>query len=138
MSTKLVRWAIFGVAFALMPVFAIFLNAYLVPRPQTPDLSEMLGNGELVLISCLLCTGSVGELIGLSPRAEGPPQSIDLELRKLVCGGMALLIAVASAILYSSIRVAPSVNMGVSLQLSLAFFLCGLIASGSCIYLSEK
>jgi hypothetical protein len=138
MSTKLVRWAIFGVAFALIPIFFLIVNAYLIPRPEVPDISELLGNGELVLIACVICPASVGELLGSAPATGGAAPNQNLENHKLICAGMALLIAVASAILYSSIRMAPSVNAGVSLELSLGFFLSGVIASGSCVYLSEK
>ena len=137
MAAKLIRWLIFGVAISLIPLAYNFLNLQL--RGASPTLIQLVKNGELLLIICAFCAASIGALVGSGPRM--------LPL-KLICGGGALIILMLSALYFSDVSAlaagimeneldAQASGSQIVFHNSFWFFTSGVLASGSCVLLSE-
>jgi hypothetical protein len=62
MAEKLVRWLIFSVVISLLPL--LFRFALEATDGKSPTLSDLLSQGELLLISSAIAAAAVGELIG--------------------------------------------------------------------------
>jgi hypothetical protein len=58
---KFLRWVIFGVIVAVVPLVFAYVNLMV---KGTPDLVKVLGGGELLIVISAICAGGVGELIG--------------------------------------------------------------------------
>jgi hypothetical protein len=130
MSEKLLRWIIFSVVLALIPIF--FNAISLQTRGKTATIAELLQHGELYLIGAALCAAAIGELLGSGPR---------LRLWKIICGGAATVVLMFTALCFADVSAAWIENSTVELVVirntSIILFLCATISSGACITVAE-
>jgi hypothetical protein len=91
-ATKLLRWLIFGVIVALLPLVVSYLE--FIAKKKTPSLEQIIGDGGLLLIISAACAGSFGEIIGSGPRAI---------LAKIISSGGTIIILIMSSLLFAAI-----------------------------------
>ena len=137
MSEKLIRWIIFSVLMALVPLLVDVL--WIVTRGGTEALTSVLARGELLLITAALCAASVGELFG---------SGNDRRSRKVISGGAALLILLVSALYFVHVSEAYAhvseayvgkerpPDVGVIRTISILLYTSAVVSSGSCVWLS--
>jgi hypothetical protein len=127
---KAARWLIFSVTISLVPL--IFTAISLASRGNSFDLIDIIGNGELLLISTALCAASVGELFGTSPKYR---------TLKIVLGGIAVVLLMLAALNFADISAAKTsgtqIVPDVLKATSLYIFFSSIIVSGGCIVVSE-
>ena len=130
MNENVLKWLIFGVLLALVPLAAGWLFKLIFGG--NTSLEALTSQGELLLITAGLCAAGVGSLIGSGE---------DLKKAKIVSGGLSIVILLLSAIVFSFISnpgvltVKPDTN--VVLQASIWIYICAFLSSGACAYLSE-
>lgn len=130
-TEKMAKWALFSVTMALVPLVAAFLAQ--VTRGNTPPWNEIVGRGELLLITAAICARSAGELF--AGRSGG-------EVEKILAGGGTLVLMLLTAIYFadvaSAIRKKDVLDLGMVTYISLVVFVCAILSGGRCIYLSER
>jgi hypothetical protein len=129
-TEKMAKWVLFSVTMALIPlVAAYFIQA---TRGNTPPWIEIVGRGELLLITAALCARSSGELFSAG---HGVP------LEKIVAGGAAIGVLLFTAIYFadvsSAVRSAALIDYKLVSLLSVFLYLCAIVSGARCIYLSE-
>jgi hypothetical protein len=127
---KLVKWLIFSVILALLPLAFNYLR--LEMRGQDATLQALLGNGELLLVAAAISAAAIGEVIG-SGKAYGAP--------KFLAGGGALMILALASMQFADVAAAqalPSYRPGVVVWASQFFFIFAVITGAGCVALSEK
>jgi len=130
MSEKVLRWLIFSVVLALIPLLA---NALMTLTFGTrPTLANTLAHGELLLIAAALSAAGAGELFGTRDTNR---------LKKIAAGGGSILVLLSTAIYFASVSSATSTGTSIDLSVvssaSIMLYLCALISSFSCVALSE-
>ena len=128
---KLLRWMLFGVVFAVLPIVFNFLSA--VTRGQSIALSSLTSHGELLLVSVGISAAATGELFG---REAGPLRSF-----RLFVVGMSLIIVCVASLWFADIAGAirsnePINEAAVSVGSTIVFF-SSITTAGCCIALSE-
>jgi hypothetical protein len=128
---KLVKWLIFSVVLALIPILVAYLGQ--ITRGVLPPWHETFGRGELLLIAAAMCATSSGELFTASGSSR---------LGKLLAGGAAIVLLLVSASYFaevsSSMRSQAAIDTLVVAQLSLFLYACSFLSSAGCVYLSES
>jgi hypothetical protein len=127
MSERLVRWIVFGVLIALLPI--AFRYALESTTGPVPSLAHLLADGELLLISSAIAAGAVGELIGRGRNR--------LILQLISAGGCIATVLFAS-LYYAYVATHQLVNEAFVMRMSLFLFGLTLIASASCIALAAS
>jgi hypothetical protein len=128
---SLVRWAIFAVALALLPILIGILGS--VTRGDKVGIVDLLENGELFLVSAAIVGAALADLV-----TEGGQRFRTL---KLTTGGAAGLVGITAAAWFAD--VAAGRRDGLSLDStgiavgSLIVFGSALIAGASCIVVAE-
>jgi hypothetical protein len=130
MSAKLLRWLIFGVLLALVPlVFSWFCRLIF---SEDASLKTLLSQGELLLITAALCAAAIGELLGSDDKQKN---------WKIISGGASLMILIFSALIFSVISnqslFSTSPDIDAVKVASLIVYFCAFVSSGACVYLSE-
>ena len=133
MTEKLLKWLIFAAAISILPLLFTYIALYL-KSAQSPFLTA-LGGGELFLITWVLSSTALGELISGGPRNS--------PMRIIAAGGSVLVLLILSASLYVLIAddrasAQPSIDATRVSMLSVAVFFGALGASAACIALSEQ
>jgi hypothetical protein len=128
MTEKLVRWAVFRVIIALVPL--AFNLASMLTEGKL-ELVQICSRGELLLISAVISAGAIGEIIGV---VEGH------NIGKLFAGGACVItLFIAShwfATISTAIRLEKQVNSeGIAIG-SVILFIITVIAGGCCVALS--
>lgn len=126
---KVVRWIIFGVFVALVPLAFSYLN--LLIKDKHPTIEAITDDGGLLLIISALCAGAIGELIGTGEKAL---------FAKVLASGGSVIVLLLSASEFASITQGKNVtdfnHHGVA-TISLWLFGVGLLPCLGCIALSE-
>ncbi len=91
--TTLLRWGLFGVLIALLPIAANKISAVTDGSPLPAD--ELLARGELLLVSVGVCAAAIGELF-----AKDMGSMLNL---RLGIGGASLVLILASAVWFAEI-----------------------------------
>lgn len=126
--SKLARWLIFTVIFALVPLGVATLALLTYSKPFS--LSAIAEHGELLLIATVIGGSAVGELI--APRTHRWP------VRKIVCGGATLVLVITSGMWFAIIvSSAGTRNSDVVSFGSLAILIFTILSSAGCVALSE-
>jgi len=129
-TEKMVKWAIFSVAMALVPLAASTLSQ--ATRGPLPSIDQLVARGELLLITAALCARSCGELFGSSDVQRVP---------KLFAGGATVVVMLLAAIYFSDIaasyRAAAVLDAKVIGNTSLVLYVSSVIAGAGCVFLSE-
>ena len=128
-TTKLARWFIFGVVFALVP---LLITSVIKTTIGPPVLwCDIVAHGELVLLAVALCGAGLGEILGT--RTKEP-------LSDLCAGGACTTVLVGASIYYSAVASASEraeqINRPVVLKVSLALYCAALASSAVCVVLA--
>lgn len=131
MMEKIIRWIIFGVAIALLPL--IFQFICLIVTGTKASLVAITSQGELLLISVCMGAAAIGEIIICDTKKKN---------LKILSVGSCVILLTLSALLFAFISQSnPSSstldNHAIS-NISLYLYGCSLISSGCCIYLSGE
>lgn len=129
-SQRVTRWLIFGVIIAVSPLIAAYLFA--VIKGGHPAYSDIVGTGELFLLSIALCGAAMGDLVS----GAGTKREL-----KFYSGGCTLVVLVLSALLYAGVSEArlsdTQMDAGMVSVISTILFAVGLVSCGCCVALSE-
>jgi hypothetical protein len=129
-AIKVSRWALFGVIIALIPLVFAYLN--LMIKLDTPTVTRVLGNGELLIVVAAMCAGALGEVIGTGS---------EFRFAKILSAGFTLVILILAALVFASVAEARAANEHLTDDIvkiaSVSLFVFGLFSCGTCIALSE-
>lgn len=129
-TAKIARWLLFGIVFPVVPLAANYL--WLGLREEAPDFSAVLRNGELLLVTSIMCATALGEIIGTQEKYP---------IAKIVAGGLTAAIMMLAIMLFvniSEVRLNHGKISDVSIMSrSLIAFCFGIITCTSCVALSE-
>src|SRR5882724_4784567 len=129
MVERLTVWLIFSVALALLPIAFNAVRVFL--SGTSVSFSELLKNGELLIVAVAIGGDATGKLI-----ASGQSRKI----LKLTAGGSCILLIITSSLLFAFISTAspnPSFDMVRVASFSAVMFLLTIVTSGSCVLLAE-
>jgi hypothetical protein len=128
--TKVLRWLVFGAAVSVLPLLYAFFD--LKFNGHTPTWLQIVGGGELLVVTWVLAASALGELFGGSDKY---PKT------KIVFGGTTFLMIVAAALFFSSIAVAKAnkvtLNEDYVVTVSLSLFVISLVPCCICLLFSE-
>jgi hypothetical protein len=131
MAEKLVRWLVFSVIFALLPLAFNYLRISI--RGTAPTLALLLSRGELLLVCAAIAATAIGELIGSGGERK---------IAKYVAGGGCVFVLFLASALFAEISTAiysgAPVNSEFVSNSSIFVFGFTLISSTSCIVLVES
>ena len=130
MNDKLLKWFIFGVLLALVPIASSWLYRLIFGGDST--LEALLSKGELLIITAGLCAAGVGSIIGTGNSYKN---------EKIISGGLSVVILLLSALVFAIVS-EPSLatnppDTGVIMTASIWIYIFALLSSGACAYLSE-
>ena len=128
-ANKLVRWFIFGVVIAIVPLAYSYLD--LVMKRKTPTLTSIIGDGGLLLIISAICAGALGELIGSGRGAT---------VFKIISSGGTVVILLLSSLLFASIiegKLTAGFDASAIASTSAWIFVIGMLPCAACVALSE-
>ena len=129
MMEKIIRWIIYGVAIALLPL--IFQLIILIASGAKASLVAVTSQGELLLISVCMVAAAIGEIIICDTNKKK---------FKMISVGSCLLLLIMSALLFAVISqsnpLSISLDNNAISDISLYLYFCSLISSGCCVYLS--
>ncbi len=130
MAVKIVRWLIFGAIISLLPLAFTFGDLALRGRPH--HLTDVMGNGELLVVIWVLSASALGEMFG---GKGGHP------ILHIVVGGLTLLVIVFSALLFAFVAEAKAgslpVNEDLLVKASMILYVISLIPCVLCLVCSE-
>jgi hypothetical protein len=116
--TRLSVWLLFGVILGLLPLIASVIKGAM--SPDGLSFTEVLGGGELFIVSAVIAAGAMGELFAGGFK-EAPI------LLTVLAGFWTLLAFAANTMAYMAVSTAPQPTV---VHLSLVFFPFTLLASG--------
>lgn len=128
---KLIRWTIFSVAVALLPL--VFHALQLTTRGKAVSVTAVTSHGELLLISVALAAAAIGDLLG--------NRNWTLSIPKLVASGFCMLMLLLSSFYYADISACRMsgqlIEDGVIATVSVLSYAFTLVCSGCCVALAE-
>ena len=126
MLKQIIKWMIFSVLLAIVPLVTKWLFHLIAANPTTFD--ELISHGELLLIGTALAGTALGEVI-LSHKQPG--------ILTLCCGGGCILILIMGSMLFAYVSGAVlsegTVNISIIQTISVWVYICAFVTSGSCI-----
>jgi hypothetical protein len=128
-ANKMMRWLIFGVVVALVPIGYSYLN--LILKDKSPTLAGVIGDGGLLLIISAICAGALGEVIG---------SGADWAFFKIISSGGAIITLLLSSLLFASVfegRLVSHFDEESIANASIWVFILGMFPCAACIALSE-
>lgn len=130
MNEKLVKWLIFGVILALVPLAFVWFCRLIFGQDIT--LESLLSRGDLLLITAGLCAAGIGEMIGSGGALKGA---------KIISGGLSVVILLLSALIFAVVSnpalLSSPPHSDVVMNSSIAIYICAFFSSGACAYLAE-
>jgi hypothetical protein len=123
----LLRWSLFGVAFATLPIAYNALSA--LTRGNSTSYGELVQHGELLLVSAGISAAAAGELFGRDETS--------LRSTRLFLVGMCFIIVCLSSLWFADIASVPNVNQRVVAIGSTILFCCSVVCGGCCMILSQ-
>lgn len=130
-SEKVLRWLMFGVAFATLPLLLNLLLA--MTRDLQVGWVQLFGQGELLLVSAGVAASGAGELSGETVTA--------LRRFQIFLSGSAYIIVCLSSVWFAgtaTLRAADQkVDEVVVANGSLLVFTCAIVTGASCVALSK-
>jgi hypothetical protein len=121
MITRLVVWSLFGVIFGLLPLIALSLKGVL--SKDGFHFGEVLGGGELFVVSAVLAAGAMGELFAATFNTKA-------SLLVIWAGFFCLLCFAGNTMAFMQVGSAPHSAV---VDVSAWFFPPTLLASGVCV-----
>jgi hypothetical protein len=129
---KVLRWLLFGVAVSALPIAWAAGSLFIHGKPIS--IPELLGNGDLLMVTCAGCAVALGEIIGSSETAQP---------WKIAFGFFSLLVIVGTCLVFSSITEIRLDKSAYDIALyrfevsSIALFVFGTIFGGVAVWVSE-
>ncbi len=121
-KTRLLQWALFGVLFSLTPlVFRLIWSSTTVGRV---DVTGILSQGELLLVSTALSAAAVGDLYPVHPRFRRTAIAIS---------GCCLFVVAVSSAYYAAVSVSDAPYRSVVAIASFIFFLLSMAGGAASI-----
>lgn len=130
MIVKLIRWFIFNIIIALLPIY--FNCLYLLILGLQPTIEVLTGHGELLLISAAIAAVAIGEQVGSGRYL--------LILKLGAVGGCVIMLLGASfcfAVVSTSIQSEQVIQTNIVANISIYLFLGAIVSSGSCLALAQ-
>lgn len=130
MSEKIIRWVIFSVLFALLPICFHMLK--IVSSGNVLSLESVFGSGELLLIGAAISAAAIGELVvGNAYKKKA----------KLTVSGACIFLLALNSLWYADVSSAATSTTTYDLNViasgSVIMFFITLTVSGLCVALSE-
>jgi len=130
-SDKVLRWLMFGVAFATLP---LVLNLLLAATRNLPvSWEQLLGQGELLLVSAGVAASGAGELSGEPVR--------QLRRFQIVLSGLAYIIVCLASVWFAGTATLRGADQPVNERVvafgSLVVFLSAIVNGACCVALSR-
>lgn len=134
---KLLRWITFGVIISLVPILLVYLDLLFEKKPIT--IENLIGHGELIVITWVLTAGALGELIG-SPAAH--------PFAKILFGCIAVIVIIVAVYFFGVVahaeilatnataapaKLAAEQKVATIVSYSVWFFAFSLVPSAICI-----
>lgn len=136
MINKLLKWLIFGVLVALLPILFNLLFALTVGAEVTAG--RLIGRGELLLIAVGLCSTALGDLV----LAELSVRSRFWRGVRLILTGTCVVVIAASSFYFALVSDRYARQIAVSddavVIISSALYLTAVVCSGGSVWLSER
>ena len=130
MNENVVKWFIFGVLLALVPLCSGWIFKLIFGGDAS--LKALLAQGELLLITAGLCAAGVGGLMG---------SDNTLKKAKIISGGLSVIVLLLSALIFSLISnpgiLSTPPDTEVVMNASIVIYICAFLSSGACAYLAE-
>jgi len=126
---KLIKWLIFSVALALLPLAFNYLH--LLSHTKVPTLEALLGQGELLLIAAGISAAAIGSLIG---------SGTDWFLAKILAGGGSVFVLGLASLYYADVSAVHSdaqLDLHVVVTSSAWFFRFAVAAGAACVAMEE-
>ncbi len=131
MAEKMVRWVIFSVVIALLPIIFNYLS--MLTKGLPTSLEIVISRGELLIVSAAINAAAIGELFGSGTTNKRIP--------KIIAGGVCVIILLLTSLWFADIVATILLNKPVESRIimlgSVAAFLSTVLASGSSVALSE-
>jgi hypothetical protein len=131
MEEKLIRWFFFSVVIALLPI--MFNGFSALTRGSSLSLKDLIGRGELLLVSAAISAASGSELFG----REGER----LRKTRLTLVGCSFVIVFIASYLFADVASLLRENRFVDLEFvcwgSLVVFVCSVATGACCMVLAE-
>ena len=136
MINKLLKWLIFGVLVALLPILFNLLFALTVGAEVTAG--RLIGRGELLLIAVGLCSTALGDLV----LAEHSVRSRFWRGARLILTGTCVVVIAASSFYFALVSDRYARQIAVSEEavvlISSTLYLAAVISSVMSVLLSER
>ena len=131
MLEKVIRWLIFSVLIALLPIGFNYLSMKTKSIPTSLEI--ICAQGELLIVSAALNAAALGELFGSGPAS--------LMIAKIIAGGVCVIILLLTSLWFADIAATILLNKPLDANIimkgSLFAFFGTVAASGSSVALSE-
>lgn len=130
MRSKVIRFVIYGVVVALLPIAIKCIH--IVMYGEVLTLPAILSNGELLLVTVALTAGGIGEVVSSGE---------SLGATKLLAAGGCVIILVLSAAWFGQISASLTNSVAYDRSIvasgSLTIFILAFVSSLTCVVASE-
>ena len=131
MWASFLKWLMFQICFGLLP---IGLNAVrILAEGDSFTWTKILSRGELLLISCALSAGAIGDIVAINTRHIGT---------RIVAVGCCVVSLFLGAYSYAQLSGQISSGNGYNAPFVAVYstwlYLFSVVASGGCIFLGEE
>jgi len=127
MREKIIRWLIFSVLLALMPVGLNCLFTFTVGK--VPTLASLFSRGELLLISASIVARAMGELMTAQSNRR---------ISKLIAGGSGVIMHMTASAWFGLISAGIAMNADFVSWVSIVFFVIAMLVSGCILLITER
>jgi hypothetical protein len=94
-ARRLAQWLLFGVFFAILPLFLI--GTYSMVSSSNSGITSAIGDGALFIASAAICGSALGELVFTSFRSNE-------NLLRVIAGSFCIIICLANSIAFIAAR----------------------------------
>jgi len=129
MPDRLVKWLVFSVAIALVPIGVAALVAFVQGRSGAYH--DFIGNGELLLLAVGICATAIGELI----EDDGPSETG--RALPLAVGGFIAILMITASLLFATLTYGPEAEPARVAWTSLVVYSSALVAGTVAILIRE-
>lgn len=129
MVGKLVKWLLFSVIVALLPLVFAWWSTFL--SGPIKSFAQVVSRGELFIVSATVCAAAIGDLVGKSHRDQFTT------VIAYITSGAAVVILMLSSLFYANIvNSAGSAAFAVATT-SASFYIVAVVVGAVSIVLSE-
>ncbi len=129
MLDRLIKWLFFSILIALLPLAFTWIYSYINNLERS--YVDIVGRGELLLISASICAAALGDLIGTSHQRKGTT------IAAYIAGGSAVVILMLCSLLFASLPASPDPNGGAIAEISTLLYGVSVVSGGASILLGD-